>query len=201
MCRRNSGLPIWAMICLMMSLPLSSRGWALPANTICTGRFWSPRRIFSSRCGSRKSRAPRLYGAKPPGKADRQRLRIQKLVGRLHLRRRGAAPAKLLFYPLPGESESTPFGGARASATTRRRESRRPGSKRHDPQGCLSSSDPDSGRAGRTSPRNPRTRVNPIGDRGDRHLISWSARPHRVPHLPRDVTVQSADPVGGRREP
>ena len=114
------------MIERMSSLPPRSCGCALPANTSWTGRFGSESSFLTrSSVGEKERRA--LVRRESPGEADRQRVRVEHLVGELELLARRATslggrtqpPARVLDEAMPAVLVHLPqlgigdLGGAR----------------------------------------------------------------------------------------
>ncbi len=81
-------------ICWINSLPASSRGCALPAKMICTGRSGWLRMRLQPLHVAQHQRGP-LVGGEAAREADGQGVRVQHFVGRVDVRLRRAATLQL----------------------------------------------------------------------------------------------------------
>ena len=141
-----------------------------------------------------------LVRGEPAGEADGERVRVEHLVGPVHLRRRRPAPLELRLQPRAGHRDQ-PLAPALV----------RP------PQlavGDVIDPLPD-GEVGRPLLpldaqvavvqqrdfwRQPALRVDAVGDAGDRHLGDGQVRPQVLPHTPRHAPVELAHAVGRVRQ-
>ena len=181
--RRNSGRWASLTICWMSALPASSRGCALPAKRICTGRCASLRMRAQPVQVAQQQSGP-LVGGETAREADGEGVGIEHFVGARRFPpggRRGAAVGRA---GAGGRRPPGARGGARGCATTLR-----PGwSPRALPKlgvGVLFA--PLRAQVAVVElvhfVRNPGAEVNAVGDRADGDFVLRHAGPEGLPHL------------------
>ena len=142
-----------------MSLPGWSAGWALPANTNCTGRFGVEQQAPQP-VGLRQQQRGPLVGGEAAGEADGQRLRVEQRLAEAgaHERRparRGPWPG--WPTPRPATSLATPAHDASSAPS-------------HTGPTLLAQQIGD-------AVADPGVGVHAVGDRPDRHLVDGDVGP------------------------